>query len=137
MIRPLALAVYGTLLTGMGNWRWALRDVPAVKERDTVRGYKLRSHYGYPAAFESSPSDSIVVDVFELPDTDEGEHRFAAIDSMEFGAGYDRRLVRTTGGRTAWLYVMSPDQASRFPHDVPNGDWRAWINSMKEERTHD
>ena len=120
------VAVYGTLRVGQGNWSYFLSDVPAVVEKDTISGYIMRGGWGYPAVCDSrDPKDEVVVDVFDLSVLgDEAGRRLQQIDSMEFGAGYFRRLVTTKQGHLAWMYVMPVEEVKDyFDFAIDSGDW--------------
>lgn len=118
------VAAYGTLRYGHGNWSWAFSEAPVVQLEDTVSGYVMRTHGGFPAIFEGPPDSEVVVDVFDLAQAQ--PEIMASVDGMEFGCGYFRRLELTNGGHEVWLYVMPPEQAERFPIDVPSGDWNLY-----------
>lgn len=124
------LAPYGSLRVRQYNYGWSLGDLPVVKEGDTVRGYYMKAHSGFPAIFEGEPDDRVVVDVIDI--TALPEEQLRRIDGMEFGCGYFRRAIRTEGGHLAWIYVMPKDQERRFVYDVEEGDWIKWKSTFNQ-----
>lgn len=120
--------VYGTLRYGHGNWQWALADAEVVRLADTVKGYSMRTHGGFPAVFEASPDSEIVVDVFDLSSLPDADRTLAEIDGMEFGCGYFRRLTLTETGEQAWMYIMPSAHADHYPTPVESGDWNTYCN---------
>lgn len=128
MTDRILMAPYGTLRVGHGNWAWAFRNAEIVMRDDVVPGYCMKSNGGIPAVFEVAPPEDglVVVDVLDITDMPERDAILASVDRMEFGCGYFRRLIRTTHGHEAWMYVMLEDQKHRFRNEVPNGDWNTW-----------
>lgn len=109
--------VYGTLLTGERNARWALgaRRVPAY-----ARGTIYDTGFGYPA-FVRKGETRIEGELLFV--NDEG---FKSMDRLE---GYPRlyrreEIMVTTesGRRKAWVYIMNrlPEHAKV----IESGDWR-------------
>lgn len=118
---------YGSLRRGHYNCRGPIDEMTRVKEHDTVSGYYMRTHGGYPAIFESTnPDDKVVVEVVELTSVEGWETLFESINRMEFGAGYFRRLVTTDSGEEAWIYVMPHEDEDFFPYHVDTGDWNEY-----------
>ena len=122
------VAVYGSLRSGFWNWEWAFDVPPVITTR--VQGYHLRDNGGFPAAFVDKDA-SVVVELYDTsymePDT------IRAVDSMEFGCGYFKRLVQTDAGVSAWMYVMPDEYGHRFDTPVPDGDWVAFQFADEKE----
>lgn len=120
---PIRVAVYGTLLTGEGNYGVgadALDRTPCF-----LRGILYDPHYGFPAFVPKNRGPFAVTgEVLTVtPET------FAQLDRLEgYPHLYDRKRVPVLlmNGRTlrAWVYVMV-----RLPADateIRRGDWRAY-----------
>jgi len=123
------LAVYGTLRVGHGNYQWFLSHATCVREKDTVRGYVMRTFGGYPAIFYTgNPDDTIEVDVFSRETI--GNEAFAGLDGMELGAGYDQAIVTTEGGYEALIYTMEADASGGyFDIPIPSGNWNEYVEA--------
>lgn len=110
--------VYGTLLTGECNARWA-RD--ARRARAWARGTLYDTGYGFPA-FVNEGETKIVGELLTV--NDEG---FASMDRLEGYPRFYRReeieVFTARGGRArAWVYIMN-----RLPENakvIECGDWR-------------
>ena len=109
--------VYGTLLTGERNARWAMN---ARRHPAWTHGTIYDTGYGYPA-FVKEGETKIVGELLTVDD--EG---FASMDRLE---GYPRlyrreEIMVTTdsGRRKAWVYIMNrlPEHAKV----IASGDWR-------------
>lgn len=109
--------VYGTLLTGERNARWALG---ARRVRATAKGTIYDTGFGYPAFVRKGETriegELLLVD----------EEGFKSMDRLE---GYPRlyrreEIMVTTesGRRKAWVYIMNrlPEHAKV----IESGDWR-------------
>jgi len=127
-------ATYGTLRLGHGNYRWAYgsNNVECIAQAVKLRGYKMRTHGGYPAIYETGEQeDAVIVDVFDLSTSTVAapEDILSAVDSMEYGAGYTKRLVTLENGEAAWVYVYEPQQAKQSMQDeIESGDWEVYCN---------
>ena len=116
--------VYGTLLTGEGNARWA-RD--ARRQRAWTTGTIYEIGRGFPA-FEKKGTTRVVGEVLTADD-----EAFASMDRLE---GYPRLyrrekiLCHLEGGGcvSAWVYVMNrlPDCAK----PIECGDWRKFRRGL-------
>jgi gamma-glutamylcyclotransferase (GGCT)/AIG2-like uncharacterized protein YtfP len=120
------LAVYGTLRIGHGNWSYFLQEVPLLKEKDIVTGFKMVTFGGFPAIIHTgNEEDTVVVDVFDMS---QHEDISRSILSMETGAGYDITDVTTESGLEAHVYTYTEAQASSFMDiDIHSGDWTKWV----------
>ena len=110
--------VYGTLLLGERNARWALN---ATRIRAWTHGTLYDPHYGFPAFVREGEG---IVKGELLTVDDEG---FKSMDRLE---GYPRLYRReeievctASGGRArAWVYILNS-----MPKDatvIASGDWR-------------
>ena len=127
-------AAYGTLRLGHGNYRWAYgsNNVECVAEATTLTGYKMRTHGGYPAIYETGKEeDTVVVDVFDLDTSKltDPEELMADVDGMEYGAGYEKKEVQLANGMLAWVYTYTQEQAhSHMDQAIESGDWTDYRN---------
>jgi gamma-glutamylcyclotransferase (GGCT)/AIG2-like uncharacterized protein YtfP len=112
------VAVYGSLLKGLGNHR-VLGDSTLVG-KGTVKGFDMFSLGGFPGI--KSGGGSIKVEVYEV----ENQAGMDRLDCLEGYRGpgesnfYDRTTVPTEYGE-AYIYTLE----NYYDGDefVPNGDW--------------
>ena len=105
--------VYGTLLTGHGNWQRILAPSKGVKAT-TIDQYTMRSMGGFPAVYdahEGTPSTEIVGECFLVDDA-----TVQRLDALEGHPNWYKReevRVELEGGveTVAWMYIM-PRQTS-------------------------
>jgi len=126
------LFVYGTLLTGLGNWRSFLD--PQEGTPNTLAGYTMYSLGGFPAIVATgNPEDVIRGEVFEINDD-----QLQRIDLLEGYSGegewnhYDRIEVKLGNGVTAFTYVYANPERLQTRPTVPHGDWRQATNPRLE-----
>ena len=112
--------VYGTLLSGERNARWALG---ARRVAAWTRGTLYDPHYGFPAFVREGEA---IVKGELLTVDDEG---FKSMDRLEgYPRLYRREQIQVNligGGRVlAWVYIMNrlPDGAKV----IEGGDWKAY-----------
>ena len=120
-------AVYGSLMRGFWNHDRAMQDAEYLRT-STVPGYQLGDNGAFPAAFESdSMDDLITVEVYNMANVPKRMRE--AIDAMEFGCGYIKRMVVTSDNDLVTMYEMPEAYRDHFPYAVPTGNWR----DLKEE----
>ena len=117
------LFVYGTLLTGEGNWSWALN--PQVGIPDRLKGAKLYNLGSFPGIkLSDNPDDEVIGEMFEIP-----LEKLSTIDRLEgynphkeSTSMYSRIEVVLSSGETAYTYRYngSTTEESR----IQFGDWR-------------
>ena len=111
--------VYGTLMPG--RLRWPLLEPHAVGHRDaTVHGLLYDTGLGWPAAVFDDESAATVPGVLvELPE-DHLDELLAELDLVEGvdHGHYERVLVTTTDGATAWAWSSLQDTARYTPIDA-------------------
>lgn len=128
-------ATYGTLRLGHGNYRWAYgsNNVECIAQATTLKGYKMRTHGGYPAIYETgNEADSVVVDVFDISTStiEDPDDIVDTVDSMEVGAGYDKELVQLDNDMMAYVYTYTRTRALREMQDeIESGDWEVYCNA--------
>lgn len=124
---PIRVAVYGTLLTGEGNYH---RGADALnREPCRLRGTLYDPHYGFPA-FVPKARGAFAVAGEVLTVT---PRTFAGLDELEgYPHLYDRKRVLVLledGSRVeAWVYVLQrlPERATV----IECGDWRAYRRAL-------
>jgi gamma-glutamylcyclotransferase (GGCT)/AIG2-like uncharacterized protein YtfP len=119
----ITLFVYGTLLTGEGNWSWALK--PQKGKPDSLSPAKLYHLGGFPGMKPSENiNDSVKGEVFQI--TPEQLRRIDNLEGFdpnrENNTFYFRTTVKLESGIKAETYIyfrdVSEDQL------IPSGDWR-------------
>ena len=110
--------VYGTLLSGERNARWA---GSARRRSAWTTGRLFDTGFGFPA-FVRDGSDRVVGEVLDADDA-----QMRSMDRLEGCPRLYRRerieVALADGSRaTAWVYIMNklPDAAT----PIPGGDWR-------------
>ena len=112
--------VYGTLLTGERNARWAMN---ARRQKAWISGTIYDTGYGYPA-FVKRGKTHVAGELLTV-----NEAGFRSMDQLEgYPDLYRREQFQVNlvgGGRVlAWIYIMN-----RLPKDakvIDGGDWRKY-----------
>ena len=119
MVKTFKVAVYGTLMTGERNERWA---ADALDRRPCVlRGTLYDTGWGFPA-FEQTGDTVVHAELIEIPFKD-----WKHVDMLEgYPRLYDRKLIQATladgSEDTGWVYIMNKLPASAKV--IPSGDWK-------------
>ena len=127
-IEPIRVAVYGTLLTGEGNYGVGADALDRKPCR--LRGTLYDPHYGFPAFVpKSRGAFAVAGEVLEV-----AEETFARLDRLEgYPHLYDRKrvpILLEDGSRVeAWVYVLQrlPERATV----IECGDWRAYRRGLR------
>jgi gamma-glutamylcyclotransferase (GGCT)/AIG2-like uncharacterized protein YtfP len=108
--------VYGTLRRGEPNHH--LLDPRAlVRTCRTEPRFTLVSLGAFPAMVPGGTT-AVVGELYEIDTV-----TLAALDRLEDHPRFYRRTpIRLEGGAEALAYLLSPEQAKRFPR-IPSGDW--------------
>jgi len=121
------VAVYGSLLEGLGNHR-VLGGSPLVC-RTRVAGLRLVSLDACPAALPGG--DGIEVEVYEV-----NPGILRRLDQLEGycpdrpeASMYRREVVQTANGLEVETYVWANPARLRNAPAVPGGDWRAQVEA--------
>lgn len=126
------VAVYGSLRSGMGNYRHFLdnNESTLIGSFETDPIYTMISFGGFPGLFKEGET-SVVAEVFEVSD-----RVFSRLDMLE---GYDesdpdssmykREKINTPHGE-AWIYFYNGNR-SKINEDniVKEGDWVKYKNA--------
>jgi gamma-glutamylcyclotransferase (GGCT)/AIG2-like uncharacterized protein YtfP len=132
------LFVYGTLLTGFGNWSYYL--APQEGTPNTLAGYTMYSLGGFPAIIETgNPDDVVRGEVFQVD-----SQRLRKIDFLEGyreegsnGNHYNRVEVELLGsGIRAFTYVYAHPESLDSRPAVAEGDWRRYVNPEYDRIVH-
>jgi len=121
--------VYGTLLTGMGNWEYLLSPREGIP--DQIYGFVMYSLGGFPGIIPDSDKGINLIEgeVFEI--TEEDLKRF---DRLEGYSGKDspynmyvRKVVKTVSGEEVFTYIYNDPDHLRGRALIPDGDWRKFV----------
>ena len=112
------VAVYGSLLSDMGNHR--LMDEHEALYRGTIplEG-RLISLGGFPGLVEDEHEHDIHVEVYDV-----GEYTFGRLDRLEGHPTFYRRKEVDTPIGPAWIYWLQDERYLTHP-TVVNNDWKA------------
>ena len=131
------VAVYGSLLSGLGNHGFLSGGSSILVGEGRANGLDLYPYAGtsFPAACLAEDDRSIKVEVYNVDD-----RTMASLDMLEgFPAFYNRRLttVRLEDGSKvqAWVYFLKEDSASRGGQlkRIEHGDWRRYRMEVRYE----
>jgi len=118
--------VYGTLLSGYGNWAWALKDQTLVGEAETLPTYTMLHLGGFPGIIPEGET-AIQGEVYEVD-----EKCLKDLDSLE-GVDdncperglYRREKIELADGRKVLTYIYNDDTSWRDHSTViASGSWR-------------
>lgn len=127
------VAVYGSLLTGLGNHRVMTRaEGELLGEDTTYPDYTMVSLGGFPGLFKEPQGEGtkIKIEVYKVPESG----LLGPLDSLEGyspdypqNSMYIRELINTTFGK-AWIYIYNARSGKDgFKNRiVESGDWREY-----------
>ena len=108
--------VYGTLLTGMGNWRRLLAPTKGIPAE--ISDYIMIS-LGYFPGIIPVPDNQIKGELFLVD-----KELLGRLDTLEgHPTFYLRTKVRTTEGTETWTYVYQKRHLENIEL-IESGDWR-------------
>jgi len=111
--------VYGTLMPG--RLRWPLLELHATGHRiAAVRGHLFDTGQGWPAAvFDADAATTVPGVLVELRDDvlDDLLTELDLVEGVDHGH-YERVLVTTTNGATAWAWSTLQDTSRYTPIDA-------------------
>lgn len=123
------VAVYGTLLSGMGNHVLLTRNEGDVKPLGAAKGdfyCVMYSAGGFPILSMMEPEDKVICEIYEV-----GDETLADLDRLEGYPGWYNRTVRSfimdETGETVRAYIYHQNDAQDMPV-VPKADWRSYRN---------
>lgn len=120
------VAVYGSLLSGLGNHVVMQRAEGVLVDSGVVQGFKLWAYAGKAYPCVSEGDGSVKVEVYTVDD-----QGLVPLDRLEgYPSFYDRKQVDVilddgTLAKGVWIY---------YHHEEPNaplvesGDWKEYIN---------
>lgn len=119
------VAVYGSLLSGLGNHRF----LDGANYLGTVRlnGFEMYSLGPFPAVVPADTAkDSIVVEVYEVDEVTLGN-----MDMLEGHPDfYERQKIREVPlVHRAWMYLQTKDAVKDCPK-VEGGNWREYQENV-------
>lgn len=127
------VAVYGSLLTGLGNHRVMTRaEGELLGEDTTYADFTMISLGGFPGLFKEPQGEGtkIKIEVYKVPE----KGLLGPLDSLEGyspnfpkSSMYIRELIKTTFG-DAWIYIYNSrsDKDQFKDRIVESGDWREY-----------
>lgn len=126
------VAVYGSLLSGLGNHPvLSSRRAKLLGTDKTASEYTMHSFGAYPAITEGG-STSITIEVYEVDD-----ECLQACNRLEGFRGednpgnfYNRKVIKTRFGN-AYIYYLNEVRSSSPV--VEDGDWRNWVTNRREK----
>ena len=123
------ILVYGTLLSNLGNWSWALN-----REGATFLGdYKVEGNYsmvslgGFPGVIPHDEGETTIIsEVYEVTDA-----IYKSVERLEgYPTFYNKRVVKTPWG-DADMYIL--DDSYLNQEKIESGDWKEFINIKKQK----
>ena len=114
--------VYGTLLRGFGNWRWALKDrAEFIGERETLPAFTMINLGAYPGVI-SHGDEVIKGELFEVTDASV----MRDLDRLEGHPNfYIRTSIKLSDGEDAEMYVLNRAwNYGDHANVVASGSWR-------------
>jgi gamma-glutamylaminecyclotransferase len=113
--------VYGTLLRGFGNWRWALKDRAQFVKEDSIRGFTMVRLGGFPGIITIG-NGVVMGEVFEFDD----DKVLADLDRLEgHPRFYKRTPIKTESGEQVEVYVLNRAwNYGDHVNVVQSGSWR-------------
>lgn len=127
------IAVYGSLLSGLGNHGVLGRHIPngdaELVGTTNIKGFNLYPVAGrsFPGINRGTPDDKVVVEVYDVNDNALANVR--ALEGYRVGGRntfYDEVDAVTDSGYTARVYLYVQDVTNSLPI-VPSGDWRTYL----------
>lgn len=129
MEKPHLVAVYGSLLSGLGNHRVMQRlgeEHYELVGETTIPGFNLFPLGGFPGIERGE--NSVKVEVYNVSN-ELLKGPLDRLEGYEEGSSdndfYDRQLVKTEFG-DAWIYIYVRGAGQRAI--IQDGDWRNFIN---------
>jgi gamma-glutamylcyclotransferase (GGCT)/AIG2-like uncharacterized protein YtfP len=123
------ITVYGSLLEGLGNWKWHLDNKESKKlgEHILEGGFKMISLGGFPGLIpDEKVNNKIFVETYEVSD-----NVFKSVERLEgYPSFYNRRKVETPFGESE-IYVLASARDYSDKNLVPAGEdevinWRKY-----------
>lgn len=131
------VAVYGSLLSGLGNHGLLTHHDAKLLGKETLNGnYKMISLGGFPGVYEVSEEEgsSIEIEVYEVSppcekslDLLEGYRK-----DDEFNSFYLKRPVETSYGTTD-IYFINKKWHSNNSSAIEQGDWRKFLSNKNRD----
>lgn len=132
LIKCNTFAVYGTLMGGFHN-NILMEEARFIDRGESEFWATMYSAGGFPILSTAEPTSKIVVELYTLPLTLEGEKALERIDGLEGHPDWYKRVIKTfniNGEKIrAWIYVQ--DNVNRDAPVVESGDWREYKLGVK------
>ena len=112
------IAVYGSLLKGLGNHP-LLETSELVGDEVLPLNYDMLDLGGFPGLTPKEEESDIFIEVYKVDDD-----TFKRLDRLEgYPHFYNRKLVETSFGE-AWIYYLSSPREYTGINVVESGNWR-------------
>jgi len=132
--------VYGTLLSGCGNWRYYLENkAELISNYARVEGFKMFNLGFFPACiFTGIPEDIVQGEVYSV-----SEQILLELDRLEsYPRWYDRININDiimmeypiSMNDIIWIYVQKNKQLRDDAEHIPSGNWREYWKQKVQER---
>ncbi len=116
--------VYGTLLTGEGNWNWALSPAEGIPTK--IKG-TIRSLGGFPG-YHLEGDEEIYAELFWVD-----AQTLASLDRLEGQPRmYRREVIETLNEEQGWVYVYQSPM--NMEDTVINHNWLDEVNTRRGPR---
>jgi gamma-glutamylcyclotransferase (GGCT)/AIG2-like uncharacterized protein YtfP len=123
------VAVYGSLLAGLGNHR-LLADSTFLMEAEVAIPFKMIDLGAFPGLIPAEENQDIKVEIYEVTD-----EVFDTLDGLEgYPSFYDRTTITPVEGHeNVWIYFLN--KADRYYKDpIESGDWKAHLKLKYADR---
>lgn len=129
-IKPILIAVYGSLLSGLHNHS-VLGDSKLLGEFDTPPIYDMYSCGSFPGLI-SNGSTSIKMEVYQVTEhiSKRIENLEGYVKGQESDNHYNKVMIDTPYGK-AGIYIYN-FSTSRMPQ-VESGNWKIWREEIKKQ----
>lgn len=120
------IAVYGSLLEGLGNHPVIGRDEESkiISSEVVSIPYGMISYRAFPALVPSSENHNIFIEIYEV-----NEETYRRVERLEgYPTFYQKAIVNTTKGPVEIYVIQNEVPYEKQPESqrVPSGDWREY-----------
>lgn len=121
------ITVYGSLLEGLGNWKWHLDNDESIKlgEHILEGGFKMISMGGFPGLIpDDTVNNKIFVETYEVSDK-----VFASVERLEgYPSFYGRTAIETPFGSSEVYTLARNGYSDKYVPEDENGviNWRKY-----------
>ena len=141
MEEKLPIFVYGTLMSGFGNYMRLLHGHYTTTQKGCIHGFEMVSLGGFPMILNSELTDKVVCGELFWINQEEYDQVLHNLDRLEgHPSFYIRTKVPVIVGQdvcNAYVYVGSKDYTERKDtfNKVADGDWRKYVETGQRNHT--